>query len=82
MDGVYPISITLDASGKQIPGIVFRDPKEAAAESYGFPVGYAIGFDAEGGGVVFPSNDDGVLPYRERTQGESENLGLTWQLPK
>jgi hypothetical protein len=79
MDGVYPVSITVDASGKQVPGIVFRDPKVAAAESYAFPRGYVIGFKD---GVSFdPTNDDGVLPYRERTSPD-EDLGLTWQIPK
>lgn len=82
MDGVYPVSVTKNAEGDQIPAIVFRDPVAAAEASYAFPLGYLIAFDPDvAGGVVFPTNDDGVTPYRERTSDE-EDLGLTWQLPK
>lgn len=77
----YQISVTVDHTGKQVHGLVFRDPVEAAAESHAFPFG-DVWVNREDGSVGLISNDEGVLPYRERTQGPDEDLGLTWQLAK
>lgn len=77
---VYQVSVTVDHTGRQKPAIVFRDPVEAAAESYSFPKGY-IWVEDDDGSVGGISNDDGVIPYRERTS-DDEDLGLTWQLSK
>ncbi len=77
----FQVSVTVDASGKQVPAVVFRDPVAAAEQSYSFPKGY-IWVLHEDGSVGTLSNDEGVIPYRERTEGDDEDLGLTWQLAK
>ncbi len=75
----YQVSVTLNAEGDQAHGMVFRDPRQAARESHSFPIGDLVVVDADG--IRLLANDDGVIPYRERTSPD-EDLGLTWQLAK
>ncbi len=85
MDKTYARHVVVTTNepefGDQRHALVFRDPEEAAAASYAFPVGHLVIYD-DLGASRFIANDKGVIPYRERTQGDDEDLGLTWQLPK
>jgi hypothetical protein len=76
----FQVSVTVDHTGKQVHGIVFRDPEEAAKAGHAFPVG-DLWVYREDGVVGAIANDEGVIPYRERTS-DDEDLGLTWQLAK
>lgn len=72
---VFQVSVTLNAEGDQAHGIVFREPKEGQS----FSVGDLLVVDASGARLL--SNDEGVIPHRERTS-DGEDLGLTWQFAK
>lgn len=72
----YQVSVTLNAEGDQAHGIVFREP----TQGYSFKRGDLLVVDEHGAYTI--ANDEGVIPHRERTQGEGEDLGLTWQFAK
>lgn len=78
----FQVAVTVDAAGKQVHGTVFRDPEQAALENHAFPVGDLWVYKDDGSNTVGGiANEDGVIPYRERTS-DDEDLGLTWQLAK
>jgi hypothetical protein len=74
----YGIAVTINAEGDQVNGLVFRKPE--AGDS--FKKGDLWVCDPDTGAVGAISNDEDVIPYRERTQGPDEDLGLTWQFKK
>jgi hypothetical protein len=79
---VYQVSVTTNEPefGDQVHAFVFRDPVEAADDGHTFEVGHILALKQDG------SNSVGAfsvpIAYRERTQGDDEDLGLTWQLAK
>lgn len=73
----FSVAVTLNAEGDQANALVFRKP--VAGES--FKPG-EIAIVAKDGSTFAVFNSEGELPYRERTDGPDEDLGLTWQFKK
>lgn len=78
MNGKTDVFRIVYNDGKNHNAICFREPEQ----SLNYEAEQVIMFDDSGASKFASVNDEGVIPHREPSGEEGENLGVTWHFAK